>query len=222
MAGTGTAHLRPLDDHAVLRAEDVVVEFPVGRTGLVVSAVAGVSLDVVRGETVGVVGESGCGKTSLARAVMQLPPPSAGSVWFEGRLLTGLDRRSMRAARTGMQMVFQDPVAALNPPSDDARGRPPAVVHLESWRRRRAVVRCRSAPRRGRHRPNTGRREPATPVLRRAVSAGRHRQSIGPRSEPGDLRRAGVRARRQRAGPSPQPARGPQVPPRPVAALHRP
>jgi peptide/nickel transport system ATP-binding protein len=115
MAGTGTAHLRPLDDRTVLRAEKVVVEFPVGRTGLVVSAVAGISLDVVRGETVGVVGESGCGKTSLARAAMQLPPPSAGTVWFEGHELTGLGQKAMRAARTGMQMVFQDPIAALNP-----------------------------------------------------------------------------------------------------------
>ena len=115
MAGTGNAHLRPADDRTVLRAENIVVEFPIGRTGLVVSAVAGVSLDVVRGETVGVVGESGCGKTSMARAVMQLPPPSAGTVWFEGRELTGLDHKAMRAARTGMQMVFQDPIAALNP-----------------------------------------------------------------------------------------------------------
>ena len=115
MAGTGDAHLRPVDARTVLRAENVVVDFPLGRTGLVVSAVAGISLDVVRGETIGVVGESGCGKTSLARAVMQLPPPTAGTVQFEGRELTSLDRRAMRAARTGMQMVFQDPIAALNP-----------------------------------------------------------------------------------------------------------
>ena len=115
MAGTGTAHLRPLDDRTVLRAENVVVEFPIGRTGLVVSAVAGVSLDVVRGETLGVVGESGCGKTSFARAAMQLPPPSGGTVWFEGQQLTALDHKAMRAARTGMQMIFQDPIAALNP-----------------------------------------------------------------------------------------------------------
>ena len=115
MAGTGDAHLRPVSEDTLLRAENVVVEFPVGRTGLVVSAVAGVSLDVLRGETVGIVGESGCGKTSLARAVMQLPPPTAGSVSFEGKQLTTLDRPAMRAARTGMQMVFQDPIAALNP-----------------------------------------------------------------------------------------------------------
>ena len=115
MAGTGKAHLRPVDDRTVLRAEDIVVEFPIGRTGLIVSAVAGISLDVLRGETVGIVGESGCGKTSMARAVMQLPPPSAGTVAFEGRALTGLNAKSMRAARTGMQMIFQDPIGALNP-----------------------------------------------------------------------------------------------------------
>jgi peptide/nickel transport system ATP-binding protein len=115
MAGSGTAHLRPASADAVLRALEVVVEFPIGRTGLIVSAVAGISFDVLRGETVGLVGESGCGKTSLARAVMQLPPPSAGSVWFDGRDLTAMDAKARRAARTGMQMIFQDPIAALNP-----------------------------------------------------------------------------------------------------------
>jgi peptide/nickel transport system ATP-binding protein len=115
MAGTGNAHLRPADDETVLRAENIVVEFPIGRTGLVVSAVAGISLDVRRGETLGLVGESGCGKTSMARAVMQLPPPSAGVVLFEGNDLTALDGKQMRLARTRMQMIFQDPIAALNP-----------------------------------------------------------------------------------------------------------
>jgi peptide/nickel transport system ATP-binding protein len=115
MAGTGQAHMRPIDADTVLRAEDVVVEFPLGRSGLVVSAVAGISIDVRRGETLGLVGESGCGKTSLARAVMQLPRPTAGAIWFAGADLTTLDHKAMRAARTGIQMVFQDPVAALNP-----------------------------------------------------------------------------------------------------------
>jgi peptide/nickel transport system ATP-binding protein len=115
MAGTGSAHLRPVDDDTVLRAEEIVVEFPVGRKGPFVSAVAGISIDIRRGETLGVVGESGCGKTSLARAVMQLPPPTSGTVRFEGAELTALDHGQLRAARTRMQMIFQDPIAALNP-----------------------------------------------------------------------------------------------------------
>ena len=79
MAGTGKAHLRD-DDDIVLRVEDLVVEFPVGRTGLVVNAVSGISLDVRRGETLGLVGESGCGKSTTGRAIMQLPRPTSGSI----------------------------------------------------------------------------------------------------------------------------------------------
>jgi peptide/nickel transport system ATP-binding protein len=113
MAGTGKAHLRNGD--AVLRVEDLVMEFPVGRTGLKVNAVSGISLDVLRGETLGLVGESGCGKSTTGRAVMQLPRPTSGSVLFEGQELTALQGREMRAARTKMQMIFQDPISSLNP-----------------------------------------------------------------------------------------------------------
>ena len=72
----------------LLRVEDLVVEFPVGRTGLKVNAVSGISLDVLRGETLGLVGESGCGKSTTGRAIMQLPRPTSGSVLFEGQQLT--------------------------------------------------------------------------------------------------------------------------------------
>jgi peptide/nickel transport system ATP-binding protein len=113
MAGTGKAHLR--DGDALLRVEDLVVEFPVGRTGLKVNAVSGISFDVLRGETLGVVGESGCGKSTTGRAVMQLPRPTSGSVVFEGRELTSLGGDAMREARTRMQMIFQDPISSLNP-----------------------------------------------------------------------------------------------------------
>jgi peptide/nickel transport system ATP-binding protein len=64
----------------LLRVEDLVVDFPVGRTGLKVSAVAGISLDVLPGETLGIVGESGCGKSSTGKAIMQLPRPTSGRV----------------------------------------------------------------------------------------------------------------------------------------------
>ena len=114
MAGTGKAHLRSVGD-VLLRVEDLVVEFPVGRTGLKVNAVSGISLDVLRGETLGVVGESGCGKSTTGRAIMQLPRPTSGSVLFEGRQLTDMSGDQMREARTRMQMIFQDPISSLNP-----------------------------------------------------------------------------------------------------------
>ena len=109
MAGTGKAHLRDSPD-VLLRIEDLVVEFPVGRTGLKVNAVSGISLDVLRGETLGLVGESGCGKSTTGRAIMQLPRPTSGSVVFEGSELTRLTGDEMREARTRMQMIFQDPI----------------------------------------------------------------------------------------------------------------
>jgi len=114
MAGTGTAHLRNSGD-VLLRVENLVVEFPVGRTGLKVNAVSGISFDVLRGETLGVVGESGCGKSTTGRAIMQLPRPTSGSVLFEGKELTSLSGDDMREARTRMQMIFQDPISSLNP-----------------------------------------------------------------------------------------------------------
>jgi len=113
MAGTGKAHLREGD--IVLRVEDLVMEFPVGRTGLKVHAVSGISFDVLRGETLGLVGESGCGKSTTGRAIMQLPRPTSGSVQFEGQEITALHGAEMREARTKMQMIFQDPISALNP-----------------------------------------------------------------------------------------------------------
>ncbi|GJM39505.1 MAG: ABC transporter ATP-binding protein [Acidimicrobiales bacterium] len=113
MAGTGTSHLRSADD-ALLRVEDLVVEFPVsgGRT---VHAVSGISFDLLEGETLGLVGESGCGKSSSGRAILQLRPPTSGSVRLEGVELTELDHRELRRMRTRLQMVFQDPISSLNP-----------------------------------------------------------------------------------------------------------
>lgn len=114
MAGTGKAHLRSEGD-IVLRVEDLVMEFPVGRTGLKVNAVSGISFDVRRGETLGIVGESGCGKSTTGRAIMQLPRPSSGSIVFDGTELTTLSGDAMREARTKIQMIFQDPISSLNP-----------------------------------------------------------------------------------------------------------
>ncbi len=112
MAGTGKAHLR--DGDTVLKVEDLVVEFKVGRDRTV-KAVSGISFDVLRGETLGIVGESGCGKSTTGRAIMQIPAPTSGSVVFEGDELTEMSKAAVRAARTKVQMIFQDPVSALNP-----------------------------------------------------------------------------------------------------------
>jgi peptide/nickel transport system ATP-binding protein len=113
MAGSGTDHLRELDD-VLLRVEDLVVEFPHGRSE-VVHAVSGVSFDICRGETLGLVGESGCGKSTVARALMQLVRPTAGSVILEGQELTKLGSAELTKARTRLQMIFQDPISSLNP-----------------------------------------------------------------------------------------------------------
>jgi peptide/nickel transport system ATP-binding protein len=111
MAGTGTAHLR---EKALLRVEDLVVEFKAAG-GRRVHAVSGISLDVAEGETLGLVGESGCGKSTTGRAIMQLPRPGSGRVVFDGRDLTQLRGAEMRKARPRLQMVFQDPISSLNP-----------------------------------------------------------------------------------------------------------
>jgi peptide/nickel transport system ATP-binding protein len=113
MAGSGKAHLRDRDD-IVLRVEDLVVTFAAGRRQRV-HAVSGISFDVARGETLGLVGESGCGKSTTGRALMQLPPPTSGSVVFNGIELTTLGREALRLTRTKMQMIFQDPISSLNP-----------------------------------------------------------------------------------------------------------
>ncbi|WVK86938.1 ABC transporter ATP-binding protein [Dactylosporangium sp. AC04546] len=98
----------------MLRIENLVVEYPIGR-GRVVHAVSDVSFDVREGETLGIVGESGCGKSTTARAVIQLPPPNEGSVSYRGRELTTLKAEEMRRLRPALQIIFQDPVSSLNP-----------------------------------------------------------------------------------------------------------
>jgi peptide/nickel transport system ATP-binding protein len=86
-----------------------------GRPQKAVHALDGVSFDVPQNETLGVVGESGCGKTTLARAVLLLTPPTSGTIEFEGTDITRLPKRDVRKLRSKMQIIFQDPISSLDP-----------------------------------------------------------------------------------------------------------
>jgi oligopeptide transport system ATP-binding protein len=115
-AGRSTANGGPL-----LEVRDLKVHFPVARGDLfhrkrgVIRAVDGVSFAVRPGETFGLVGESGCGKSTTARGVLNLVRPTGGEVLWEGQRIEGLRERPMRPLRRQMQMIFQDPFASLNP-----------------------------------------------------------------------------------------------------------
>jgi oligopeptide/dipeptide ABC transporter ATP-binding protein len=107
-------------EDVLVRVRDLEVGFPVRsgvlqRTTGLLKAVDRVDLDVRRGEIVGLVGESGCGKSTLGRAMLNLTPPTAGSVEIDGRAVSGLRGAALKAMRRQMQMVFQDPVGSLDP-----------------------------------------------------------------------------------------------------------
>jgi oligopeptide/dipeptide ABC transporter ATP-binding protein len=136
MAGSGTAHLRAGQADLVLQVEHLVVDFPAGRFGTV-HAVSDVSFDLANGETLGIVGESGCGKSTTAKAIMRVPPPTAGRIRLDGVDLATLSAEQMRDVRTRLQMIFQDAISSLNPRRRirDVVAEPLVVRWLESHRR---------------------------------------------------------------------------------------
>ena len=109
------------NQQSLVSIKDLKVHFPVAgagffrRSGRIVKAVDGVNLDIQAGETMGLVGESGCGKTTLGRAILRLVDPTSGQVLFHGHDLAQLSAKEMRAHRRQLQVVFQDPYASLNP-----------------------------------------------------------------------------------------------------------
>ena len=136
------------EDGALVQVRDLKMHFPITQ-GIVIQrkvgairAVDGVTFDILRGETLGLVGESGCGKSTTGRAILQLYRPTGGDVYFEGEDLTALKGERLRKMRRRMQMIFQDPYASLNPRMTvgDIIGEPLTVHNIAKGKERRERV----------------------------------------------------------------------------------
>jgi oligopeptide/dipeptide ABC transporter ATP-binding protein len=136
------------DGDALVQVDNLVKHFPIrsggllGRTVGQVQAVDGVSLTIGRGQTLGLVGETGCGKSTLARCIAGLIPVTSGTVTFEGSNITNLSRRAMQPYRREIQMIFQDPYGSLNPRRrvGSIIGEPFAVHRMSSGNERKRKV----------------------------------------------------------------------------------
>jgi oligopeptide/dipeptide ABC transporter ATP-binding protein len=126
----------------LVRASALYKHFPVEGSDDVVRAVDGVSFQIFKGETLGLVGESGCGKSTVGRCLLRLIEPTTGDVQFEGRTILGLSGSRLRALRREMQIIFQDPYASLNPRMrvGDIIAEPLAIHGIGSKEERRARV----------------------------------------------------------------------------------
>src|ERR1700676_4806381 len=125
----------------LLKVENLVVEYAVG--GKTIHAVSDVSLQVARGETLGLVGESGCGKSTLGRAVLQLRRAVSGRVLFDGQDLTAMQGDALRRMRRRVQLIFQDPIASLNPRRriGDIIAEPLVISGIKDPKKREQLVR---------------------------------------------------------------------------------
>jgi oligopeptide transport system ATP-binding protein len=138
----------PGKSQVLLEAKNIVKHYPILggvflREVAAVKAVDGVSLNIYQGETLGLVGESGCGKTTFGRAILRLEEPTAGSVLFEGENILQYDAVQMRALRREMQIIFQDPFSSLNPRKTVGHivGEPLLIHGLRNRRQRNDKVR---------------------------------------------------------------------------------
>ena len=125
----------------LLEVQNLVVEYVVGNQ--ILHAVSDVSLEIARGETLGLVGESGCGKSTLGRAVLQLRPAQSGKVLFDGEDLTSMRGEALRKMRRRVQLIFQDPIASLNPRRriGDIIAEPLVIAGYKDANKRRELVR---------------------------------------------------------------------------------
>jgi oligopeptide/dipeptide ABC transporter ATP-binding protein len=125
----------------VLRVEGLVKHFPIAHSRAFVAAVNGVSFEIARGETLGLVGESGSGKSTVARCIMNLESSTAGTIFFEGREISGVPAKEARLLRRQVQLVFQEPFDSLNPrmPIRSIVAEPLRVRKVEKEERRRRV-----------------------------------------------------------------------------------
>ena len=210
----------------LLQVNDLKKHFPVkkglfGRKSEYVYAVDGVSFEIAKGETLSLVGESGCGKSTVGRAILRLFDITAGQVILDGQRIDDAHPSTMRQMRRRVQVVFQDPFSSLNPRmrvrdilAEPIRnfGLAKSATDLET--RVTALMDTVRLPR--------GAQPQAARILRRPASAHRYRAGARSRARADRLRRGGLGARRLGPGPDRQSAAGSPARVRPGAAVHQP
>ncbi len=186
----------------------------------ILKAVDGVSFDLAEGEVLGIVGESGCGKSTVGRTLTKLEPATSGEARFRGRDILGLSAGAFRPLRREIQMIFQDPFASLNPrlTIEQTLAEP---VRIHGLARTREEVRAPHRRHTGEGRPRSEGDDPLPArVLRRPAPAHRHRKGDDRRTAPRHRRRGGLRARRVDPGAGAQPHQGPAARQRHLDAVH--